>query len=189
LESADRDFVSATGFVSTTGTYLVRETGAGDKAHDFFVYDLSDVDREITAAQLALYNPGAAVDGNDGFSSANDTEVYSVFGGYWPASGNRFSAVVDGPLWGTQTVSAADNGRVVLVPLNADFLTAANSAGGEVFVGGSISGGHLFGFTKYESEPPTDTQLVLTLVPEPSGLSLLAVGALGLALYGRRRRR
>ncbi len=189
LASQERGFVSATGYVNTNGNYLARETGPGDKMHNYFVYDLAGVDREITAARLELYNPGATADGNDGFSSTNPTEVYSVFGGYWPASGNRFTALVDGPLWGSQTVSAADNGAIVSVPLNADFIAAANAGGDSVFIGGSITGGHLFGYTTYESQPPSDTRLVLTLVPEPNSLLLVALVGLALGLWGWRRRR
>jgi len=186
LESAERGFVSSTGFVSDNGNYLARETGRGDRTHNFFFYDLSGVNQTITMAQLELYNPGAAVDGNDGFESTNTTEIFSVFGGQWPASGNRFIPAVDGPLWGSQSVSLDDNGAFVTVPLDASFLNAANATNSSIFLGGSITGGHLFGFTGSDTQPPLMTRLVLTVVPEPGGIVLFAIAVSLLGLIWRR---
>src|SRR5262249_47924620 len=90
-----------------------------------------------------------------------------------------------GALFGTQSVSAADNGTLVTITFNAAAINAIMAAGGGTWaLGGSLStlGGatneFMFGFTG--TGTPVRT-LVLTgpaLVPEPGTFGLMSLGLL-----------
>jgi hypothetical protein len=177
--------------------YLARVSPPGDRTRSFFVFDLSAVNTAILTASLRLYNPGVAIDGHDGYYSANPSEIYTTYDVVTPiatllappyAGGQPIYADLgSGVVYGSQVVTASDNGRFVTVPLNSDFIAGANSSSGLFAIGGAISSGQIFGYTG--DFPLSATQLVLTTVPEPSTIAILLAGAIGLLAYAWRRRR
>src|SRR5207249_1794388 len=89
---------------------------------DYFVFDLSSVIEPIVGAQLNLWNPPF------NFSSLDPTETYTLFDVSTPlaslqASGSGltgfFGDLGTGTSYGAQAVSAASNGGIVSVSLNA----------------------------------------------------------------------
>jgi hypothetical protein len=99
-----------------------------------------------------------------------------------------------GVVYGSRTMTAADKGSVVEITLNSSAIAALNAATGLIGIGGSLTtldgaanDKIVFGGTGFsDTFPPDMSQLRLTLVPEPSTLFLLAIGAV--SLLGRRRR-
>jgi hypothetical protein len=104
-----------------------------------------------------------------------------------------FGDLGSGTLYGSRIVSAADNGTVVEITLNAAALADLNAAGGLFVLGaalGSLSGvadQYVFGFSMAPFVDDHTRQLVLDVatVPEPSTIALFAVGA---GLIAARRR-
>jgi len=149
LDAVDSGFYEWTGDHSPSNqNYIAGNTGNSyGEFRDFVVFDLSGVAEPITAARLELYNPGQVPDGGDGFFSADPSETYVAYEVTTPvatlvAGGAGLTGVFDdlggGLVLGSVDVSAADNGAVVQVPLNADALTALNGAGGLWAVGGTL---------------------------------------------------
>src|SRR5262249_17057235 len=114
---------------------------------------------------------------SNGFTSNKPTETYSLFDVTTPLSQleatnsgrtDIFNDLGSGTSYGSQTVSSADNGKLVTVNLNAAAVAALSAAiGSQVALGGALTTAngpgneYLFGF----SGSPTDTrQLVLTVV-------------------------
>jgi hypothetical protein len=84
-------------------------------------------------------------------------------------------------------MSNTDNGNVVEITLNSSAIDAMNSSHGIFALGGSIKTLNdlpdlecTFGYTSNGTEI---TQLRLTLIPEPSTLLLLGIGAFSLLGY------
>ena len=169
----------------------------GSEFRDFAVFDLSSIlaGQIITAAELRI--------GMDafGYNSPNTTEtvewvqVTSAIGtltspGYKEAV---WSDLGDGSVYGTRTVSAADNGTTLVTTLNATAISALNAAIGSSFA----IGGHL---TFIDMTGPTQesvffngngqpVSLALTLaVPEPETYAMLFAGLGLLELAARRRK-
>jgi hypothetical protein len=168
LNAVDQGWWDSTGAHSSTNkNYL---TGLSSTDHrSYYVFDLTAVSQAIAAAQLNLFNP------TNGYSSPDPTETLGIFDVSTPltalqATGSGQTAIYNdlgsGTSYGSQTVSAASNGQLIAIPLNAAAVSALNAARGtRTAVGGaltSISGTanqFVFGFTN-----GTETkQLVLTL--------------------------
>lgn len=143
------------------------------EVRDFFVFDLSSVTGTIIAAELQLVNPSG------GFSSGDASEDYDVFDvstsiATLLAGGSGLTGIYadlgTGTTYGGKTVSSADNGTTVVVPLNAAFVSAANATSGQIAVGGAIT--TLDGDTSNieimfgAAGGPSNTQLVLTIEGE-----------------------
>ena len=153
----------------------------------WFGFDLSGQAAvpSITSAKLYLFNTSLALNGFG--NGATGTGTYTL----WDVSsasktllntGNSlvgqtavFSDLGGGTSYGSSSYSMADNGAYLVFNLNASGLADLQSAWGTGFfdIGGAATGtGNIFGYSNYVNQ----NQTYLEVVPEPSALSLLAVG-------------
>lgn len=143
---------------------------------NFFVFDLATVTGTITSATLRLYNPSVFDGSTNGYHSADASETYELYSYEGSIddlvnSAGSYTDLGDGTLYGSVTVSMADNGQAVSVELNDAALVNLNGAPGLFAFGGRISTlsgvaadeGVFFGSTLQDS---SDTrELMLTVVP------------------------
>lgn len=186
-----------------TGEIVVLDPDTGAIArdgffHSFFVFTLPAISDLIVGAQLQIFNP------DFGYFSGDLTETLGVFdvstsaASLGPSTSGATAVFTDlgsGVAYGSQDVSAGDDGKYVLIDLNAAALAALNGAGPGLFAFGSALttlNSPATEFVFAGTEEIRDAKLVLTTrpvgtVPEPSGLLLLATGIL--AALARRRRK
>ena len=172
---------------SSNKNYIAGIGSSGDESRDFFVFDLTSTTQAFSGAELKLTNP------SNGFSSPDPTETYTLFDVSTPistleATGSGQTAVFDdlgtGASFAAQTVSTADNGRVISISLNSSGVNYLNAArAGQVALGGAIttisgtSAQRIFGYTTGSEV----NQLVLTS-SEFGDYYLINVAAPGSAL-------
>lgn len=173
---------STGGHTSSNTNYIAgvcssTDTCSGDDLnhHDFFVFNLANIGSTITSAQLSLFNPA------NGYISDTPSLTMSLFDVTTPfatltASGSGQVAVYNdlgsGTLYGSRSVSAADNNSQVLFTLNAAGVSALEGArfltGTQVAIGGAINA-------------------VAAPVPEPSSMLLFGLGLVALLMSRRLR--
>lgn len=198
INYTSRGFYYSSGTAIPSGSYVAGDD-RGDSNFSFsndirsyFVFDLSSVALPIESAKLALSQPA------NGFSSADPSESYELHDVVSPVSQLMFGVpgvavhtdLGTGVVYGSRTITAADNGTVVEIELNAAAINALNSSHSLFAFGGSITtldnvanNEYAFGFTFRGTEI---IELQLTVVPEPSTLLLLGIVAIN--LLGNRRR-
>lgn len=199
--AADSGFYNDTGaHAPANENYLTGRFNTVDRG--FWVFDLSGVSGTVTAATLNLYNPDVS-DTLKGYVSPDPTETLAIFdvttsmaslttGGVGLLG--TFEDLGTGVEFGSVVVSAADNGQVVSIVLNAAGVAAINaSLGGSIAFGGALTtlgagpdNEYVFGFSATSFAGGDVRRLDLTVVPEPTTLSLLALAVVPLM---RRRRR
>lgn len=164
----------ATGWYNYTGFHLAANpnylvgTFSGIDFNDFFVFDLSGVTGTITSAQLDVG------DVQNGFDSSPisiwdlydvSTPISTLIADQFDAAG-IYGDLASGTLFGTQTVTAADDNSQIIIPLDADAVSALNGAvGGSFAIGGTL--------------PQVN-------IPEPATIGLLGAGLVGLGVLRRR---
>jgi large repetitive protein len=206
INYTDRGWYNETGFHDPINSnYVVGDTRGPDGSgcatctndeRNFFVFDLAGVTEPIVSAKLALNVP------NFGYASPDLSENYELYDVVTPIStlvaggaGNiaTWDDLGSGVIYGSRTMTAADagTGRIVEIVLNSSVIDAMNSTGGLFAFGGSLTtldglanDEFTFGFSG--AGRLNVTQLRLTLVPEPSTLLLLGIGAISLLAYRRR---
>jgi FG-GAP-like repeat len=174
LNAADSGWWDNTGsHTATNKNYLVGQF-SGTDWHDYFVFNLSGVTLAVVGAQLKIFNPAS------GYGSDFPSDTYGVFSVSTPISSLEatgsgqigiFNDLISGTSFGSQTVSAASNGQIVTVTLNAAALAALNGALGSPFaVGGDLTS-LVDGNSQYlfsgSGNAGDARQLVLTLAPPP----------------------
>jgi hypothetical protein len=117
---------------------------------NYFVFDLPNITEQILSAQLSFYNPSEAIDGEAGYLSSNPTETYQITNVTTPLgtlqSGNVgepqvFADLATNTVWGSVSVSSADDGQMITITLDSAAIKALNPArGGEIALGGRILG-------------------------------------------------
>lgn len=206
IDATDSGWYNATGtHVAQNDNYIVG-AGNGNLYRNFFVFDLTGVTDLVISASLHLYNPDNALPALKGYISPDATETYALYDVSTPvgtvqasnvgAAGQAvYNDLGSGLEFGQVTVSAADNGSIVSIALNADGLVALNAARGGLFaLGGALTtlGGaeteYVFGYSVAIGNLDV-RQLVMetSAVPEP-GVLLLLGPALAIALRRRARR-
>jgi hypothetical protein len=190
---------SARGWVTSTGTNngnsptnnYIAGNGIGQLYRDHFDFQIPVVANPLMGAILSLDNPAdfdTEINLNAHQGGIHDYTVYGVgsFGTY------GFASLAGGTVYGNTTIF--DNGTV-FVYLNAAAVSAIAAAQGGTFsLGGVDSGETIFSETQQEvdfahSGSSFATTLILSVVPEPSSLILGALGLIGFAAWGWRRKR
>jgi large repetitive protein len=197
IPHTDRGQYSNTGFHNPTNpNYVVGGDSFVAVYHNFFVFNLAGVVQPIASAKLALYVPSEL--SGPGYSSSDPSENYELHDvttsiATLVAGTGGVAAHTDlgsGVVYGSRTMTAADMGTVVEITLNPAAIAALDSATGLIGIGGSLTtldGVANSEFTFGSSGSVTDTtELRLTLVPEPSALWLLGIGAI--RILGTRRK-
>ncbi len=166
------------------GNYLAgSDTTSCLEARNFFTFNLASVTGTILSGQLQVYNPGtSAGDPYNGFSSPNSSDTYQLFDVSTPiqtlvagtGGAAAFADLGSGANYGSVSVSAADDGATVSVPLSPAAITALNSAlasgtfvlgGADVTWVGSGCNDFIFGYTGGAGDPIPE--LVLQTVTSP----------------------
>jgi hypothetical protein len=202
LTAIDSGFYASDGSHTTTNeNYLTGQLT--NERRSFFVFDLSGVSGTIQSATLRLFNPEVSAFLH-GYVSPSPTETLNIYD-VTTAAGSitdgtagvaGFADLGSGSVYGTRSVSAADNGTAVEIALNSAAIAGMQSATGLFLLGGalsSISGPadqYVFGFSMAGFVTDHTRELVLDVapaaVPEP-GTVIYGLVGLGLVLVGRRK--
>lgn len=201
LGSIDRGWVKSTGQGNASNVNYITGNVSNSEYRSYFVFDLSAIDGEVTAASIMLTNPASV-----GFSSANANETFILraVSSSIPLTGSAFTNLAifndlgDGDIFGSAVMDVTSN--IMNINLNSDFLNAINTSGLQFVVGGSIStldgdlatNEYVFGSTYYPLEAdPNPVQLNLTILPGGGTVPETSTGLLGviagLSLLRRRR--
>ena len=156
--------------------YVAGHNGSGIIDYrDFFVFDLTSVTMPVLAAELQLRN------GQNGYDSINPTETYVLHGVSTPiatliSGGSGLTDIYDdlgsGTLYGSVVMSQENNGQIVSIQLNRDFLKDIRKMEGLVALGGSltdITGAYGFNEAVFWGSGTgfDEVRLVLTTPPHP----------------------
>jgi hypothetical protein len=194
----DRGWYSSDGFHDPSNTnYIAGDFTDPTGSHEhrnFFVFDLSSIAKPIASATLTLLDPLYVSDDPSENYELHDvvTPIPSLIAGTGGLA--AFNDLGSGVVYGSRTMTAADKGTVVNIPLNSSAIDAMNNATGPFAMGGSIttldsitSDEFAFGFSDILSVD-FGGALQLTLAPEPTSAALIAFAAMIFGVQRSRKR-
>lgn len=173
----------------------------GNEYRNFFVFDLTGVIQPIASATLNLSLPGVPRPGYDSPDPSGNFELHDVVTSISSLTAGTggvaaFNDLASGVVFGDRSITNADAGTVVDIPLNASAIAAMNSNHGLFAMGGSVTtlttppaypAEAVFAFTGATGFSDT-SQLRLTFVPEPTGAALTANFAMIFGMWRSRKR-
>ncbi len=208
VDTSDRGYYYSYDFSDATNkNYITGQINVGASTvyfHSFFAFNaLTGLTGPIVGATLNLYNPVA------GYSSSQPSETLDIDG----FSGNvaqleaggtvpgEYAALAAGPLYGTRSVSPADDNSALSILLDSAAIAFLNANSGNPFAfGGYLSGipasdtstRFVFGGSAFVIANDGNTTLTVVTgpasVPEPQTLFLAASGLLGVLIPRKFRR-
>lgn len=143
IDATDHGWYSSAGAHTPTNVnYFAGDTLSGRDFHNFFVFDLSGVTRQITAAKLALTLPSSG-----GYNSQDPSETFelhdftgSISNLVAGAGGvDAYSDLGTGTVYGSRTITPAESGSVIEITLNSSAVSALDAAPGLFALGGSLT--------------------------------------------------
>jgi len=198
------------GFVSTSdGSYITDGLSAvvGVNSSTFrrgWFFDLSSLTEDIIAAELIVTISGPH--SNNNVDPTERIDLYAVSATRQQLiDGDTFSGTPPSPLdiffddfgsgvfYGSLVVdTSSSTGTLVTASLDSSAIGAINdAAGGDFAIGfvlGTLDSGTSREFVGVTGSPSQHTLMLTTAIPEPSTLTLAALGMLGLGMVRRRRR-
>lgn len=207
ITATDQGWYDETGFHDPTNTNVfLGAFGGYPVTRNFFVFQLPSLTGPVTGATLEIYN--SAVDPFDpdskGYFSPDPFETVVLHDVTTPLSSLTaglggtvaYQDLGTGTVFGSATLTNADNGKWIPFALNADFLAFLNTAPSQFAVGGILStlgdpSGYEFVFGSAAEAPLARLTLQtgtvpVAPVPEPATYGLL--GALLVTAAALRRR-
>jgi hypothetical protein len=205
IPHTDRGWYEETGFHSPSNANYIVGDGRGPGClpclqdyRNFFVFDLASVVTPIASAKLAVYVPNSPAQLGPGYISGDPSENYELHDVV-----TSISTLVDGTggvaahtdlgsgiVYGSRTMTSVDIGSMVEITLNSSAIAALDAATGLIGIGGSLTtldalanNELVFTWSNTGNTATPNTELRLTLVPEPSTLLLLGIGAISLLGY------
>jgi hypothetical protein len=134
LHHASRGWYDADGASNAPGTnFATGFSAAGNReVRSFFSFNLPALaaGERFVAAELRLTNPSNGFASSDAWETLRISEVVTPSATLGAGTGGQavFADLADGPVFGGPTeVSGASNGTTVVIPLNAAFLSQANT--------------------------------------------------------------
>lgn len=148
VNALDRGWNNHTGYhESENDNYFVGH-GSQVEYANWFAFNIPSFPRAAIGATFSAWNPANDPSSSDKEGYGGDTtETYTLFDVSTPvtslrAGGTGLFAIHNdlksGTSYGSRTVSAADNGTLVQVPLNSTALAAINAARGSTFATGGF---------------------------------------------------
>lgn len=164
---------------------------------NFFIFDLAGMALPIGSAELVLYLPTPL-----GYASGDPSETFELHDVVTRVDDlingidgvASFADLGDGAVYGSRTITAADQGAVIKIQLSAVAIADLNSSHSRLAIGGKLTTLDL-GVTRREetvfgsTNSGSISELRLTLIPEPTSIVLLSLAAVMLGGSRLRTRR
>jgi PEP-CTERM motif-containing protein len=184
LDSTNANWYNSLGIRTPFGQNYIIGNNGSISYNNFSVFDLSGISNNITSATLNFYNPSngyTSDDLNETFSLFDvNTAIISLIGGSGGVS--AYTDLGTGVLYGSIIVDGTVANSIVSVNLNASGLLALNNSNGLFAFGGSLvtaddNNDRLFGYSRNQ---PVQLKIETLSIPEPSTLTIFALGVMGL---------
>lgn len=190
INSSDTGWYNSSGFHDSANKNYI----AGENTYnDYFVFDLTNVNAPISSATFSAVNPIVGFQGShDTFTLHKVNTSISTLEASHSAAVGIHNDLGSGTVFGSVSVSSADNGTNVTVHLDNAAINYINAnLGSSIAFGGTLgtTSDYVFGFTNTQAVNQGTLTLTPAATPEPGSIAMLVGMSLSGAGFLIRRRR